>query len=90
MVKNTSAINKSVVLKSLFLIIFIVALIYLCAGKWLYWQDILYCALMISMFIVSYLFIAHNPGLINGRLKPEQGAKAWNKTHLTEQELSRG
>ena len=82
--KSASApLNKSAVLKSLFLVVFIVALIFLCAGRWPYWQAVLYCSLMISMFIVSYLFVAHNPGLINERLKPGQGAKAWDKMYLT-------
>jgi len=83
MAENTSAINKSAVFKSLFLVVFIVALVFLCAGKWPYWQGVLYCALMISMFIVSALFVAHNPGLINERLKPGEGTKAWDKIYLT-------
>lgn len=83
MAENTSAVNKSAVFKSLFLVIFIVALVFLCAGRWPYWQGVLYCVLMISMFIVSYLFVAGNPALINERLKPGGGTKAWDKMYLS-------
>ena len=82
--KSTAAVlNKNVVLKSLSVVILIVALVFLCAGRWGYWQGILYCALMISMFLVSAFFIAHNPGLINERLKPGKGVKAWDKAYLS-------
>lgn len=84
MEKNSSAVlNKSVVFKSLFGVVFIVALVFLCAGKWPYWQGILYCALTVSMLIVSFLFVAHNPGLINERLKPGKGTKSWDKVYWT-------
>ncbi|MEA4847251.1 MAG: isoprenylcysteine carboxylmethyltransferase family protein [Clostridiaceae bacterium] len=82
--KSTSAVlNKNAVLKSLSVMILTVALIFLCAGRWWYWQGILYCALMISMFLVSAFFVAHDPGLINEGLKPGQGVKAWDKAYLS-------
>ncbi|HWQ72780.1 MAG TPA: isoprenylcysteine carboxylmethyltransferase family protein [Desulfitobacteriaceae bacterium] len=83
MAKSTSAINKSVIFKSLFLVVFVTALVFLCAGKWPYWQGVLYCVLMISMFLISALFVVHNPDLINERLKPGEGAKTWDKMYLT-------
>lgn len=78
----TTVLNKNLVLKSLSAVVLVAALIFICAGKWLFWQGILYSLLMISMFIVSFLFVAHNPGLINERLKPGPGAKAWDKIYL--------
>ncbi len=39
--------------------------------------------LMTVMFLVSALFVAHNPGLINERLKPGEGTEAWDKMHLS-------
>jgi len=74
-------LNKIVVFKSLSGIIFVVALVFFCAGKWPYWQGVLYAVLTVSMLIVAFLFIAHNPGLINERLKPGKGAKAWDKIY---------
>lgn len=79
--KNTLSINKNIIFKSLFGIVFVVALVFICAGKWLYWQGILYCVLTVSMLIVSFLCVAHNPGLIHERLKPGKGVKAWDKVY---------
>lgn len=78
MAKDETWLNRSAVIRSLSGVVAVVAVVFICAGTWRYWQGILYCSLMLSLLIVSASAIAQNPELINERLKPGKGTKQWD------------
>jgi protein-S-isoprenylcysteine O-methyltransferase Ste14 len=62
--------------------IFVVAIVFVTAGTFDYWQGILYTALTLTMIVVSDLSIRKNKELINERLKPGAGTKSWDRIYL--------
>lgn len=74
-------LNKGVVLKSLSGIILVISIVFISAGKLIYWQGILYSALTVLVLLITFLSITNNPELINERLKPGKGIKSWDKIY---------
>lgn len=62
--------------------IFVVAIVFVTAGTFDYWQGILYTALTLTMIAVSDLSMRTNKELINERLKPGAGTKSWDRIYL--------
>ncbi len=61
--------------------LFIVAIVFITAGTFNYWQGILYTALTMTVLAFSILSIRKNKELINERLKPGEGTKSWDKVY---------
>lgn len=76
-------LNKSALLKSLSGVVLVVLIVFVSAGKWMYWQGVLYIALTITILIIVFLSVADNRELINERLKPGKGIKSWDKAYWT-------
>jgi protein-S-isoprenylcysteine O-methyltransferase Ste14 len=67
----------SIVSNSLFL-----SLLLLCAGRWDYWPAWLYLAVGLTMSLLVRLVLRNNPALLAERLRPQAGAKGWDKRLL--------
>jgi protein-S-isoprenylcysteine O-methyltransferase Ste14 len=58
---------------------FIIALLFISAGRLDYWQGWVYVALTCLALLVTWWAMRDNPELIAERLQPGQGMKAWDK-----------
>ncbi len=58
-----------------------VALVFVTAGTFDYWQGILYVALTMSVLVASIVSIRNNMELANERMKPGEGTKSWDKIY---------
>jgi protein-S-isoprenylcysteine O-methyltransferase Ste14 len=58
------------------------ALIFLSAGKLIYWQGLVYLAIGLVMIILNFTVFSLDPELIKERAKAGEGAKSWDKQLL--------
>lgn len=58
------------------------AVIFVSAGRFDYWQGLLYVAIGLVMFLLNYTVFRIDPQLSDERSKPGEGSKTWDKTIL--------
>jgi protein-S-isoprenylcysteine O-methyltransferase Ste14 len=58
------------------------SVIFISAGRFNYWQGLVYVFIGLFMFIMSYTFLRLDSDLIDERSKPGEGAKKWDKLIL--------
>jgi protein-S-isoprenylcysteine O-methyltransferase Ste14 len=58
------------------------AIIFISAGKFMYWQGLVYLAIGLVMIILNYTVFSLDPDLIKERGKAGEGAKSWDKQLL--------
>lgn len=58
------------------------AVIFISAGRFIYWQGLVYIVIGLFMFILSITALRLDPDLMNERSKPGEGAKNWDKLIL--------
>jgi protein-S-isoprenylcysteine O-methyltransferase Ste14 len=73
--------KRSVVMSAVAGPLFIIAIVFITAGTFNYWQGLLYTALTMAVLVVSFLSIRKNKELINERIKPGEGTKSWDKIY---------
>jgi protein-S-isoprenylcysteine O-methyltransferase Ste14 len=56
--------------------------VFLSAGRFNYWQGLIYVIIGILMFILNYTVLRPDSELLNERAKPGEGAKKWDKILL--------
>jgi protein-S-isoprenylcysteine O-methyltransferase Ste14 len=56
--------------------------IFLGAGRFIYWQGLVYTGVGLIMLIMNYTVFALDPDLMKERSKPGKGVKKWDKTIL--------
>lgn len=56
--------------------------LFISAGRLNYWQGLVYTGIGLIMFILSHTVLRMDPGLLNERSKPGEGANKWDKTIL--------
>ncbi len=61
--------------------ILILAIVFLSAGTFDYWQGALYTGLTLGVMVASFLSIRKNKELISERMKPGEGTKSWDKVY---------
>jgi protein-S-isoprenylcysteine O-methyltransferase Ste14 len=66
-------------LRSLFFLALLVVLIFLCAGRWDYWQGWLLVGTIALQNVVSILQFSKDESLAAERLKPGPGVKWWDR-----------
>ena len=59
--------------------LFVIAIVFITAGTFNYWQGILFAALTMAMLAVSIFSTRKKKELVNERLKPGEGTKSWVK-----------
>jgi protein-S-isoprenylcysteine O-methyltransferase Ste14 len=74
---KTSYILKQLIGTSIFFLI-----IFLCAGKFVYWPGLIYVIIGLIMFVISYSILKPDDELLKERAKPGAGAKQWDKVLL--------
>jgi protein-S-isoprenylcysteine O-methyltransferase Ste14 len=57
-------------------------ILFLCAGRFDYWQGIIYMIIGLMMFTLNYTLLRPDSELLNERSKPGEGAKKWDKILL--------
>jgi protein-S-isoprenylcysteine O-methyltransferase Ste14 len=62
--------------------VIIAAIVFISAGRFLYWQGILYIAVLVISMVMIFLNAYKNPDLINERLKPGKGTLWWDKIYF--------
>lgn len=77
-----NALDPKVILRIVMGLVFVLPVIFLCAGKLLYRQGILYIFVMFGTMVLMYISIRKNTGLINERLNPGKGIKYWDKIYF--------
>lgn len=80
--KKIKPLKNQIILRALLGPVLILFLVFVPAGKLLYWQGILYSAVTILSLGITYFSIYHNPELIGERLKPGEGMKTWDKIYF--------
>lgn len=73
--------NKRIIASAIGGPIIMIALVFVSAGTFDYWQGILYIVLTISVLVASMLLIRKNMDLASERLKPGKGTKSWDKMY---------
>jgi protein-S-isoprenylcysteine O-methyltransferase Ste14 len=63
-------------------LIFMIPVIFLCAGTLSYLQGWLYIIVMLGSLLMTYLSVRSNPELINERLNPGKGIKYWDRIYF--------
>lgn len=58
------------------------AIIFLSAGRILYWQGLVYLVIGLIMFMLNYTVLKMDAELLKERLKPGEGTLKWDKTIL--------
>lgn len=76
---NVAKVEVKLLLRSIFLTAFIIAITFLLAGRIDYWPGWAYNGLNIIFLLLSYFLLP--PELIQERLKPEEGMKKWDKIY---------
>jgi protein-S-isoprenylcysteine O-methyltransferase Ste14 len=56
--------------------------IFLSAGRIMYWPGLMYVIIGLIMLLLSYTFLRIDAELVNERSKPGEGAKTWDKAIL--------
>ena len=57
-------------------------IIFISAGRIVYWQGLIYVLIGLIMFILNYTVLKINPELLHERSKPGKDTKRWDKTIL--------
>ena len=57
-------------------------IIFISAGRLVYWQGLIYVIICLIMSILSYTVLRIDPELLNERSKPGEGTKDWDKKIL--------
>jgi protein-S-isoprenylcysteine O-methyltransferase Ste14 len=68
-----------VALKGFFGLLFMVALVFVSAGRLDYWQGWLFVVVTLGFVLVEAVIFSKRPGLIRERMKPGPGTKGWDK-----------
>lgn len=63
-------------------LVFIIPVVFLCAGRLPYPQGWLYIIVMLGSLLMTYMSVRSNPELINERLSPGEGVKRWDKIYF--------
>jgi len=58
------------------------AVIFVSAGRFCYWQGLVYVCIGLIMLVMHYTALRLDPDLLNERSKPGEGAKNWDKLIL--------
>jgi protein-S-isoprenylcysteine O-methyltransferase Ste14 len=74
--------KSSLFVKQLLGTLLFFSLIFLSAGRLLYWQGLIYVATGLIMMVLSYTILRLDPELAKERGKPGEGAKKWDKSIL--------
>jgi len=73
-------LEMKLIFKSIFLVVLIVAITFIIAGRIDYWQGWIYNGLLIIFLLPSYFLLPRE--LIEERLKPKKGMKKWDKIYF--------
>ncbi len=57
-------------------------LIFICAGRFWYWQGLVYVAIGVLMAVLNYTVLRIDPELLKERSKPAENTKKWDKSIL--------
>jgi protein-S-isoprenylcysteine O-methyltransferase Ste14 len=74
--------KSSLFLKQLLGTLLFFALIFLSAGRLLYWQGLIYVVTGLIMMVLGFTVLRLDPELAKERGKPGEGAKKWDKSIL--------
>jgi protein-S-isoprenylcysteine O-methyltransferase Ste14 len=69
-------------IKQTFGMLLFFAVIFISAGRFIYWQGLVYVVIGLFMFILSFTTLRLDSDLMNERSKPGEGAKKWDKLIL--------
>lgn len=58
------------------------AVIFISAGRFIYWQGLVYAFIGFLMLILNYTVLRLDTGLMNERSKPGEGVRKWDKLIL--------
>ena len=58
------------------------AVIFVSAGRFIYWQGLIYVILGLTMFVLNFTALRLDSDLMNERSKPGEGVKSWDKLIL--------
>ena len=58
------------------------SILFISAGRVVYWQGLIYVIIGLIMSVVSYTVLRPDPELLNERSKPGEGTKRWDKKIL--------
>lgn len=68
-----------IVLKGVFALLFILALMFLLAGRWDYWQGWVFSGVCVFLVMVEIILFKDKTELAEERVKPGPGTKSWDK-----------
>ena len=71
--------KSSLIIKQVFGTLLIFAIIFISAGRILYWQGLVYVAIGLTMFTLTLTVLRVDDELMKERAKPGEGAKQWDK-----------
>ena len=74
--------KASLFLKQTFGMLLFFAVIFISAGRFIYWQGLVYVVIGLFMFLLSLTALCLDPDLMNERSKPGEGVKKWDKLIL--------
>lgn len=74
--------KTSLYIKQVFGTLMFFAIIFISAGNIFYWQGWTYVIIGFFMFIMNFTLFKLDPGLLEERSKPGEGAKTWDKLVL--------
>lgn len=57
-------------------------LLFLCAGRWDYWQGWLYMGISVTLLLLMATWLSPQAELIEERLRPGAGMKSWDKVYF--------
>ena len=63
--------------------ILMIALLFLLAGRWDYWQGWVYIILNAMVLTMMATLFTKDSGLIEERLNPKQGIKSWDRLYFS-------
>ena len=69
-------------IKQTFGMLLFFAVIFISAGRFIYWQGLVYVVIGLFMYILSFTALRIDSELMNERSKPGEGAKQWDKLIL--------
>ena len=69
-------------IKQTFGMLLFFALIFISAGRFIYWQGLIYVFIGLFMFILNFTALRIDSDLMNERSKPGDGVKKWDKLIL--------
>jgi protein-S-isoprenylcysteine O-methyltransferase Ste14 len=74
--------KTSYVIKQLAGTLFFFLVLFISAGRLIYWQGLIYVVIALIMFILHYTALRPDSELLTERAKPGEGAKQWDKVLL--------